>query len=107
MAGLLFILSAPSGSGKCTLVSQLRSMVPNLDFSVSWATRAPRGSEQEGREYHFIHREEFQRMIAANDFLEPADVFGNYYGTARTSLAQAGARMPWYMMRMTERCAYF
>lgn len=92
MAGLLFILSAPSGSGKSTLVSQLRSMVPNLDFSVSWTTRAPRGSEQEGREYHFIHREEFEQMIAANDFLEHADVFGNYYGTARSSLAQAAAR---------------
>lgn len=92
MAGLLFILSAPSGSGKSTLVSQLRSMVPNLDFSVSWTTRAPRGSEQDGREYHFISREEFQRMIAANEFLEYADVFGNYYGTARTSLVKAAAR---------------
>ena len=58
MAGLLFILSAPSGSGKSTLVSQLRSMVPNLDFSVSYTTRAPRGSEQEGREYHFIQRDQ-------------------------------------------------
>jgi guanylate kinase len=92
VAGLLFILSAPSGSGKSTLVSQLRSMVPNLDFSVSWTTRAPRGSEQDGREYHFIRREEFQQMIAANEFLEYADVFGNYYGTARTSLAEAAAR---------------
>lgn len=92
MAGLLFILSAPSGSGKSTLVGQLRSMVPNLDFSVSWTTRAPRGSEQEGREYHFIQREEFERMIAADEFLEHADVFGNYYGTARSSLASAAAQ---------------
>lgn len=92
MAGLLFILSAPSGSGKSTLVSQLRSMVPNLDFSVSWTTRAPRGSEQEGREYHFIQRDQFQRMIAANEFMEHADVFGNYYGTARASLAEAAGR---------------
>lgn len=92
MAGLLFILSAPSGSGKSTLVSQLRSMVPNLDFSVSYTTRAPRGSEQEGREYHFIQRQEFQRMISAHEFLEHADVFGNYYGTARASLANAAAR---------------
>ncbi len=92
MAGLLFILSAPSGSGKSTLVSQLRSMVPNLDFSVSWTTRAPRGSEQEGREYHFIQRDQFQRMIAANEFMEHADVFGNYYGTARASLAEAARR---------------
>ncbi|MEO6965692.1 MAG: guanylate kinase [Acidobacteriaceae bacterium] len=92
MAGLLLILSAPSGSGKSTLVSQLRSMVPNLDFSVSWTTRAPRGSEQDGREYRFIQREQFERMIAANEFLEHADVFGNYYGTARASLAAAAAQ---------------
>jgi guanylate kinase len=91
VAGLLFILSAPSGSGKSTLVSQLRSMVPNLDFSVSYTTRAPRGSEQEGREYHFIQQEQFQRMIAANEFLEHADVFGNCYGTARNNLEQAAA----------------
>lgn len=92
MAGLLFILSAPSGSGKSTLVSQLRSMVPHLDFSVSYTTRPPRGSEQEGREYHFIQRDQFQGMITANEFLEHADVFGNYYGTARSSLDQAAAR---------------
>ena len=92
MAGLLFILSAPSGSGKSTLVSQLRSMVPNLDFSVSYTTRAPRGSEQEGREYHFIQNDQFQRMITANEFLEHADVFGNCYGTARSSLERAAAR---------------
>ncbi|MES2220499.1 MAG: guanylate kinase [Acidobacteriota bacterium] len=92
MAGLLFILSAPSGSGKSTLVSQLRSMVPHLDFSVSYTTRAPRGSEQEGREYHFIQRNQFQGMIDADEFLEHADVFGNLYGTNRASLAEAAAR---------------
>jgi guanylate kinase len=92
VAGLLFILSAPSGSGKSTLVSQLRSIVPNLDFSVSYTTRAPRGSEQEGREYHFIQRDQFQRMIGDQEFLEHADVFGNYYGTARSSLQQAALR---------------
>lgn len=91
MAGLLFILSAPSGSGKSTLVSQLRSMVRDLDFSVSWTTRAPRGSEQDGREYHFTSRKIFEQMIAADDFLEYADVFGNYYGTARQSLSEAAA----------------
>lgn len=91
MAGLLFILSAPSGSGKSTLVTQLRSMVSDLDFSVSWTTRAPRGSEQPGREYNFTTRENFERMIAADEFLEHADVFGNYYGTAKRSLAEAAA----------------
>jgi guanylate kinase len=91
VAGLLFILSAPSGSGKSTLVTQLRSMVRDLDFSVSWTTRSARGSEQEGREYHFTSRENFEHMIVADEFLEHADVFGNYYGTARKSLAEAAA----------------
>jgi guanylate kinase len=89
LSGILFLISAPSGSGKSTLVNQLRSLVENLEFSVSWTTRPPRGSEQEAREYHFITREEFQKMIDAGDFLEYADVFGNYYGTARSSLTNA------------------
>ncbi len=92
MAGILFLISAPSGSGKSTLVNQLRSLVENLEFSVSYTTRTPRGSEQEAREYHFISREEFQRMIDADEFLEYADVFGNYYGTARKSLTDAFAK---------------
>ena len=82
MAGILFIISAPSGSGKSTLVNRIRSIVPNLKFSISYTTRAPRGSEQDGIEYHFIPREEFERKIAANEFLEYATVFDNYYGTA-------------------------
>jgi guanylate kinase len=90
MAGILFIISAPSGSGKSTLVSQLRSLVEGLDFSISYTTRAPRGSEEDGREYHFVTREEFERMIAAGDFLEWAQVFGNhYYGTAVSALDHA------------------
>jgi guanylate kinase len=89
MAGILFIISAPSGSGKSTLVSQLRTLVEGLDFSISYTTRAPRGSEEDGREYHFTTREEFERMIAAGDFLEWAEVFGNYYGTAVSALAHA------------------
>jgi len=89
MAGILFIISAPSGSGKSTLVSQLRSMVEGLDFSISYTTRAPRGSEENGREYHFTSRAEFERMIAAGDFLEWAEVFGNYYGTAVAALDHA------------------
>ena len=70
-------------------MNQLRSLVENLEFSVSYTTRPPRGSEQEAREYHFISREEFQAMIDADEFLEHADVFGNYYGTARRSLVDA------------------
>ena len=89
MAGILFIISAPSGSGKSTLVSKLRSYVSGLDFSISYTTRRPRGSEEEGREYHYIDRDAFERMQQANEFLESADVFGNLYGTARHSLTDA------------------
>jgi len=89
MAGILFIISAPSGSGKSTLVNQLRSLVEGLDFSISYTTRAPRGSEEDGREYHFITRQEFERMIAAGGFLEWAEVFENYYGTAVSALQHA------------------
>jgi guanylate kinase len=93
MAGILFIISAPSGSGKSTLVSQLRTLVEGLDFSVSYTTRAPRGSEEDGREYHFIRsRETFERMIAEGEFLEWAEVFGsNYYGTGFSALEKARA----------------
>jgi guanylate kinase len=91
MAGILFIISAPSGSGKSTLVSRLRSIVEGLDFSVSYTTRQPRGSEVDGREYHFTSREIFEAMIAADEFLESAEVFGNYYGTARSALEHAKA----------------
>ncbi len=91
MAGILFIISAPSGSGKSTLVNQLRSLVSDLQFSVSYTTRPPRGSEQGGREYHFISREEFEGMERKGEFLETADVFGNLYGTACHSLADAKA----------------
>lgn len=89
MAGILFIISAPSGSGKSTLVAQLRTLVEGLDFSISYTTRAPRGSETDGREYHFTTRREFERMIAAEEFLEWAEVFGNYYGTALSALDHA------------------
>src|SRR5229473_705624 len=89
MAGILFIISAPSGSGKSTLVTQLRTLVEGLDFSVSYTTRMPRGSEENGREYHFTTRERFETMIAAGEFLEWAEVFGNYYGTARSALSAA------------------
>jgi guanylate kinase len=89
VAGILFIISAPSGSGKSTLVNALRSQVGGIDFSISWTTRQPRGSEETGREYHFSTRDEFERMVEADEFLEHAEVFGNYYGTARRSLEEA------------------
>ena len=89
MAGILFIISAPSGSGKSTLVNEVRKQLTGIEFSVSWTTRPPRGSEQQGREYNFTSREEFEQMVAAGQFMEHAEVFGNYYGTARSSLEQA------------------
>jgi guanylate kinase len=92
LSGILFIISAPSGSGKSTLVNQLRSLVSGLEFSVSWTTRGPRGSEQDSREYHFTTREHFEQMIRNGEFLEYAEVFGNYYGTAKTTLREAFAR---------------
>src|SRR5258708_3552493 len=92
MAGILFIISAPSGSGKSTLVNELRRIVPNLEFSISYTTWARRGSERDGMEYYFVNRQEFEQMIAHDEFLEHAEVFGNYYGTAKRFLREADAR---------------
>ncbi|MGD0468606.1 MAG: guanylate kinase [Terriglobales bacterium] len=89
---IVYIVSAPSGSGKSTLVNELFKMVRHLDFSISYTTRPPRGSEQNSKEYFFVSRKEFEAMIAADEFLEHADVFGNYYGTARRFLCEAEAR---------------
>jgi guanylate kinase len=80
--GLLFIVSAPSGTGKTTLVEKLVQMLPNLRMSRSYTSRPARAGERDGVDYHFISREDFQRRINASEFLEWADVFGNYYGTA-------------------------
>lgn len=86
---LVFIISAPSGSGKSTLVKELLKLVPNLDFSISYTTRAPRGSEQNGKQYYFVSRAEFDKMVREGEFLEHAEVFGNCYGTARRFLREA------------------
>jgi guanylate kinase len=88
----VYIISAPSGSGKSTLVNRARQIVPDLDFSVSYTTRPPRGNEQNGREYFFVSRADFEQMIKNGDFLEYADVFGNYYGTAKHYLEKAKQR---------------
>ena len=79
--GLLFIVSAPSGTGKTTIVERLVQVVPRLRLSRSYTSRAARAGEQAGVDYNFIGREQFEAMIAENAFLEWADVFGNYYGT--------------------------
>lgn len=88
---IVFIVSAPSGSGKSTLVGRLLEQMPGLLFSVSYTTRAPRGNEVPGRNYHYISTEEFRRLAAAGEFLEYAEVFGNYYGTHRGVLERARA----------------
>lgn len=82
----VFIISAPSGSGKSTLVNRLMAEVSRLTFSVSYTTRKPRGQEVEGEAYHFIERSEFEARMARNEFLESAEVFGNYYGTHESAL---------------------
>ena len=87
---LVYIISAPSGSGKSTLTQDLLKLVPNLDFSISYTTRSPRGSEQNGKHYHFVSMEEFDRMVRDGEFLEHANVHGNCYGTARHYLREAG-----------------
>jgi guanylate kinase len=89
---IVYIVSAPSGSGKSTLVNELFKMVHHLDFSISYTTRPPRGSEKNGKEYFFVSQEEFEAMIAADEFLEHATVFGNYYGTAKRFLREAESR---------------
>jgi guanylate kinase len=87
---LVFIISAPSGSGKSTLVNELLKSVRDLDFSISYTTRAPRGSEVDGKQYYFISRSEFERMMRDDEFLECAVVFGkDYYGTGRRFLREA------------------
>jgi guanylate kinase len=88
----VFIISAPSGSGKSTLVSHLMANVPGLMFSISYTTRQPRGAEIEGQNYRFVSRADFEAMIARGEFLEWAEVFGNYYGTHRGILEEARAR---------------
>jgi guanylate kinase len=92
--GLLFIVSAPSGTGKTTLVERLVQRVPNLRMSRSYTCRAARNGETDGVDYNFISRERFEQMIADGEFLEYADVFGNYYGTcaADTEATLAGGQ---------------
>ena len=83
MAGDLFVVVAPSGAGKTSLVNRLLEVERDIRLSVSYTTRAPREGEVDGREYHFVSRSAFEAMIAAGDFLEHANVYGNYYGTSR------------------------
>ena len=87
----VFIISAPSGSGKSTLTHRLIAEIPNLRFSISYTTRAPRGQESNGKDYFFISRGEFEARVANGEFLEHAQVFGHYYGTHVSELDRAAA----------------
>ena len=87
LPGLLFIVAAPSGAGKSSLVNALLADDTEVSLSISYTTRPPRPSEQDGREYHFVERAEFQRMLDAGEFLESAEVHGNYYGTSQAQIA--------------------
>jgi guanylate kinase len=88
---LLLILSSPSGAGKTTLTRMLLDNCPELRFSVSHTTRAPRTNEVDGRDYHFIDRERFVELVAASAFLEWAEVHGNLYGTSTAEIDRARA----------------
>ena len=87
----VFIISAPSGSGKSTLVARLMRSVPGLKFSISYTSRRPRGAEVDGQDYRFVSRADFEAMKSRDEFLESAEVFGNYYGTHRGILEEARA----------------
>ncbi|HEY6557117.1 MAG TPA: guanylate kinase [Polyangiaceae bacterium] len=88
---LLLIVSSPSGAGKTTLTTRLMQQVPALYFSVSHTTRKPRAAEQDGREYHFVSRETFEKLIELDEFLEWAEVHGNLYGTSRAEVTRRSA----------------
>jgi guanylate kinase len=83
MAGNLFVVVAPSGAGKTSLVNKLLERDPNVHLSISYTTRAPREGEASGRDYHFVDQAAFETMIDQGDFLEHANVYGNYYGTSK------------------------
>jgi len=84
--GLIFIISAPSGTGKTTVVREVIQQLPGLRFSVSFTTRLPRPDEKEGEDYHFVSHSVFQKMVDKNEFLEWAEVLGNRYGSPRPDL---------------------
>ncbi|MFP5418244.1 MAG: guanylate kinase [Gammaproteobacteria bacterium] len=86
--GVLYIVSAPSGAGKTSLVKALLKSDPGIRLSVSFTTRAPRPGETDGRDYHFVDRAGFQKMLADGEFLEHAEVYGNFYGTSKGSISR-------------------
>ena len=87
--GLLYIISAPSGTGKTTLLKRVMSYFPDIRFSVSYTTRPPRSDERDGKDYHFISPQQFQQMVEEGAFAEWAEVLGNRYGTALDSIRES------------------
>ena len=92
MSGNLFIISAPSGAGKTSLVQALLNINPQIDMSVSYTTRDPRPGEHDGKDYHFVSRETFLAMAKRGEFLESAEVYGNLYGTSQTWISHENTR---------------
>jgi guanylate kinase len=87
--GHLYVIAAPSGGGKTSLLKALIARRPGIEFSVSCTTRNPRPGEADGRDYHFIGRKDFERLVDAGEFIEHANVFGNLYGTRRSVVEAA------------------
>lgn len=87
--GHLFVIAAPSGAGKTSLVKALMEREPELQFSVSYTTRKPRPNERDGEDYYFVSAQTFQAMVANNEFLEHARVYDNHYGTAMSTVQEA------------------
>jgi len=92
MSGLLFVVTAPSGAGKSSLIDALLKEDPHLRLSVSYTTRSPRPGEVNGREYHFVDKKAFLAMLERSEFLESAEVHGNHYGTSQAVIREALAR---------------
>lgn len=88
MQGVLYVIAAPSGAGKTSLVKALLKNDPGIRLSVSYTTRAPRPGEVDGKDYHFVSRESFVEMAGRGEFLESAEVYGNFYGTSQTWIAR-------------------
>ena len=92
MSGLIFVVTAPSGAGKSSLIAAVMKDEPQLQLSVSHTTRAPRAGERNGRDYHFVDQATFTAMLARGEFLESAEVHGNHYGTSHAVISAALAR---------------
>jgi guanylate kinase len=86
MLGNLFIISSPSGGGKGTLIREVLRIVPNIGYSISFTTRKMRVGEEHGKHYFFVNRDEFENLIERGEFLEYAEVHGNFYGTSKTQV---------------------